>query len=328
MPSIDLDLYGARLRLTSESGEIIEELRRDFAFFLAPPAARQPLLHLDLKLGPSPRATAWPITLWTRGYRVVDRWPRRWVRYRDGAMAEIDATLGRGTIWADSLDRLHELGYLCALSRAGEELDSRGLHRVHALGFSWGGQGGLLLLSSGGGKTTLALELSRLPGFSVLSDDTPLLTSDLTLRAFPLRLAFRSDADLSGIPAEALRPFRRLDYGDKSLLDAEFLGRPPKSVPLRWLLLGRRGQGPSFERAGKGETLISLGLNLVVGWGVPQMAEFRLRPLAFRMLARAATSRARLSLRALEARQAHRFVLGGEPRLAAEALRCFVGGTS
>jgi len=162
----------------------------------------------------------------------------------------------------------------------------------------------------------------------VLSDDTPLLAADLTLRAFPLRLAFRSDADLSAIPAEALRPFKRLDYGDKRLLDADYLVRPPDSVPLRWLLLGRQGPGPSFERAGKVEALGFLALHLVVGWGVPQMAEFRLRALALPGLARDAASRTRRALRTLEAGQAHRFFLGAEPRKSAEALRRFVDGTS
>jgi hypothetical protein len=76
-------------------------------------------------------------------------------------------------VYGTDLDLVHEIAYHFILSTAGQHLNSRGLHRVHALGVAYRERGILFLAPSGGGKSTMALELLRRPGFTLLGEDTP-----------------------------------------------------------------------------------------------------------------------------------------------------------
>ena len=165
MSALDLDFHGCGVRLTGDSGALLE-LRRDFAAFDrgAPTVSRGDEIEL-IRAAPPPGLDAgW--TLWSgRNYAVRAAGGERRVLYRDGAAAVFDFSThspwARGRLYCAEPDRLRELGYLAVLSRAGEALDAKGLHRAHALGFEWGGGAGLLFLPSGGGKSELALELLR-----------------------------------------------------------------------------------------------------------------------------------------------------------------------
>ncbi|MGH7806575.1 MAG: hypothetical protein ACRENT_00610 [Thermodesulfobacteriota bacterium] len=98
-------------------------------------------------------------------------------------------------------DLLHEIVFLFILSTVGQYLDARGLH---ALGVSYNNRGILLILPSGGGKSTLGLELMRHPGFLLLGEDTPLIDRRGYILPFPLRLGVRPEQD-TGIPSQYLR---------------------------------------------------------------------------------------------------------------------------
>ncbi|HEX4049198.1 MAG TPA: hypothetical protein VH309_15230 [Elusimicrobiota bacterium] len=263
--------------MTAESGEALEELRRDFAAFGASDE-KIPRVTLGLcgrDCPPPPGASTWS---W-RGFGVRRVRGGRLIRYDDGAWARWDYRARSGTIHASARERLRELAYLAALSRAGEELDRRGLHRVHALGVSGPAGAGLVLLPSGGGKSTLALELLRRRSLGLLSDECPLVSSDGVVRPFLLRLALRPGADVSGLPPGSLRRFQRRGYEEKRLLDAAALGAEPGvAAPLRWLLVGSPSQGePRLEPLSRAGALAALVRSLVVGVGLPQMAEYMAR---------------------------------------------------
>jgi hypothetical protein len=277
MPHLNLDFLGTPVRLTAESGEALDELRRDFAAFAAT-EGRAPRVSLELCARPCPAppgASAWS---W-RGFGVRSTSGARLIRYDDGAWARYDYGARAGVVHASDGERLRELAYLAVLSRAGEELDRRGLHRVHALGVTSPSGAGLVLLPSGGGKSTLALELLRRRSLALLSDECPLVAADGFVRPFPLRLALRSGADVSGLPPGSLRRFRRRGCEEKSLLDASALGAAPGApAPLRWLLLGSPSQGaPRLEPLSRAGAFAALAQSLVVGVGLPQMAEYMAR---------------------------------------------------
>src|SRR5262249_11546309 len=104
-------------------------------------------------------------------------------------------------VYGNSMDLLHEIAYLFILSTGGDHLDRHGLHRVHALGVSYQNKGILLLLPSGGGKSTMALKVLRRPGFLLLGEDTPLIDRQGRVLPFPLRLGVRPGSD-TGVPAQ------------------------------------------------------------------------------------------------------------------------------
>ena len=83
----------------------------------------------------------------------------RYVDYNGKALSIYDFEKDRGSLYSESLELLHELTYLLIHSRAGELLDKKGMHRVHALGVTGNGKGVLCLMPEGAGKTTLGLDL-------------------------------------------------------------------------------------------------------------------------------------------------------------------------
>jgi len=316
------DFHGVRIRLESAQAQVLEALRRDFSWFSVaddrPPEISWTFCVREPAAGP---ARGWR----ARDFRAWDEGRTRRVLYDGGARAGFDFASGRGEAECADPLRLHEIVHLAVLAGAGERLDARGLHRVHALGFVRSGAAGLLLLPSGGGKSELGLRLLGEPGFSLLSDDTPLLGADLVARPFPLRLSFRESADLSALGADRVRSFRRRLYGERRLVDVDaFRARIAAPAPLRWVLLGRRADARPGEigSAGAHAAALELAAALVVGVGVPQMAEWRLRPNAAcaGALARAALARAATAVRALARARLGEFRLDRDPQRSAALL--------
>ncbi len=323
MSELRLDVHGVRASLRCDDEGVREALRRDFEYFEVERDGA-PDVALELKRRPP---EPFPLSPWSwrgPGYAAQTRGSVRRIRYEDDATAVYDYASRRGVVTCGHAERLHELGYLAALSRVGEELDRRGLHRAHALGFESGGRGGLLLLPSGGGKSTLALELLRAGRLRLLSDDTPIVAEDGGLRALPLRLGLRNGADLAGVPAACVRPFERRRHGPKMLVELDFFReRVAAAAAPRWLLVGSRRAGKArLWSASAAEAAAGLGLNLVVGWGVAQMSEYMLRgsPAGAAFLASIAARRTRAAAALVRRCEILRFELGDDPRRAAAAL--------
>ena len=327
MKELLLDVHGWRARLEGDAGAI-EELRRDFAAF-AVSSLDGPREELELIRSAPPAGFAEGWLLWSgRGHSVRARGSERRVSYRDGAATAFDFGARRGRVWCADPARLREVAYLLVLSRSGEALDAKGLHRAHALGFERRGAAGLVFLPSGGGKSELALALLRETDAGLLSDDTPLVDRAGRARAFPLRMGFLPSADLSEVPGHWVRPFTRRDYAPKRVVDHDFFrARVRGELPVRWLFIGKSGPGePRFSPAGAASAAAALGAGLVIGAGVAQMAEYRLRAADAAGLARDAFSRALAAAALLRGASRWEFALGGDPRRAARALASFVDG--
>jgi hypothetical protein len=286
-----LDFYGVRVAVRGDA-EALADLASDFAWFRAAPGRADLELELARRApaaGAAPRA--WPRS---SRYRVSDAGPIRSVNYSDGARLAWDFDRRRGLAEAERSWRLRELGYLAVLSRSGEELENRGLHRVHALGFVRRGGAGLLLLPSGGGKSVLGLEMLGTDGWTLLSEDTPLVARDGRARPFPLRLGFLPDRDLGRVPAALKRDFRRLGREAKIVVDLDFFrARVAAEAPVRWIIVGSRRPGSAASAApcSRGRATAALFDALVVGRGVAQLSELMLRPGASRNLPRLAGAR-------------------------------------
>lgn len=203
-----------------------------------------------------------------RGLRMLD--------YGGRGLGILDEAEGRFSMASEDADLVYEAAYLFLLSRIGEYLDARRLHRLHALAMSLHGRSILVLLPMGGGKSTLGAELLKHPGVRILSDDSPLIARDARAYAYPLRLGLLKGRE-SEIPPEFVRKIDRMEFGPKFLVDySYFASRVADVAEPGLLLLGKRTLGalPRFEDAGYIAAMDALTPNLIVGLGLFQGLEF------------------------------------------------------
>lgn len=310
------DFYGLTVDVTGHPPELADQLRRDFVFFRRTGTTMPADVRVEVRLEEPPWDTvpALPASVFT---------PRN-VSFTDGVLTYLDY-FGRGLAVLDRRDAscvvhspdpdlAHEIAYLFLLSTIGQHLDTLGLHRVHALGVSHHGRGILLLLPSGGGKSTMALELLSRPGFFLLSEDTPLVDRRGRLLPFPLRLGVRPE-QRPDIPAEYLRTVRRMEFDPKTLIDLDyFRGRIGDVVPASVLLVGERNSGATsaIVPTSKPAAFRALVKYMIVGLGVYQGLEFLLERGPWELVgqSRAVASRTTNALQLLARARPYRFVLG------------------
>ena len=336
--TLALNFHGVRVRVLSQGGEILSQLARDFSYFAASPSAdsgQDPNIQLELRASPVPKEKVRTRTLlrW-RSARISQQGAIRLAHYDGGALLEYDLARESGILHGENPELLHELSYLTVLSRVGDRLDRKGLHRVHALGFTFQGKGGLLLLPMEGGKSRLGLELIGRPGFGILSDDIPLLSGGgKSLSAFPLRLGLRG-SDWRGIDARFVRPFHRRRFGVKHLIDVDFFREKIlPEAPLSWVLVGSRDGGrkaPRIQSCAKARAGAAMVSHLILGVGTPQILELMLPPPPFLGgalgLAAIAAKRAACAFTAVSRAACGRFDLSDDPKSNADALERFLRG--
>jgi hypothetical protein len=240
------------------------------------------------------------------------------VDYSGRVLAVYDRERDHFLVDGEDEQLVHEAAYLFLLSRVGRHIDDSRLMRIHALGLG-GGQGAVLvLLPSGGGKTTLALRALREPGIKLISEDTPLLDRHGMVHPFPLRIGVNeSDAHL--LPDGEVRRIERLEYGPKLLVGLKAFNDsvPHGPQPLRHVVVGRRWlSGDASLTPLRRRALIGpLLRDGVVGLGVAQMIEYVLRKGPADLLGQGgvAASRALCCARAMVGARAWRLDLARDP---------------
>lgn len=321
-------MHGVAFRLDVADEGVRERLRGDFRYFEASPSAAP--LRLSVAVG-RPDVSSGRASLRRPGWAAYDDGDRRHIDYAGAASARWDYARGEGAVVAATPELARELAHLAVLSRAGEALDARGLHRVHALGVAHESRGALVLMGSGGGKSVLGLELLRSTRLGLLSDDTPLLDAAGGLRPFPLPLGLRSRELARGVPEGFLSDFPRRGRETKTVVDPAFFAeRVSPRAELTALLLGRRrpGSPPRLRRISRARALAALIDGLVVGRGVAQMSEYVLRPRAAHLAlwAGIAASRLRAAAAAAWSVPAYDFQLSGDAAADARALERLLAG--
>lgn len=274
-----LDFYDIKVQLAFDSETVLEEIKRDFSYFLSSQHAPDIQIKI-LYQEPSPdlipplKASSYlPAAI------VYDDGQKRYVDYKGRAVTVYQYDKEEAVVYSREKDLLHEVSYLLILSRVGELLDRRGVHRIHALGISIEGKAVLCLLPMGGGKTTLALELLKDSRIKLLSDDIPLMTREGNILPFPLRIGV-DKAVILNIPSKFLRSFDRRQYGPKTLIDMEYLKDQIASASRPWIVLvGVR----EFSNRAEVKPLPKIKMfwpfirDAVIGLGLPQVVEYFLR---------------------------------------------------
>jgi hypothetical protein len=328
------DFYGLVVTVTSDDEAVVREVTRDFAWFCVPADRVNEAARVDMKvdvlveeptyagLPAVPSSVTTPRNISFRDGSVS------YVDYFGRGLATVDAKAGTCRVQGTDFDLLREICYLFLLSTVGQHLDSIGLHRIHAMGVNYKGHGILLLLPSGGGKSTMTMELLRHPDFTLLSEDTPLIDRKGVMHPFPLRLGVR-DAGKSDVPEHMRRTLNRMEFDPKTFVDISFYqDRISGPVAPCLLLVGRRNLGtPSIiTPMGQRRAFGALVKYLVVGLGVYQGLEFLLERGVGDMLGKSGvvSSRLRNSIALLRKVPAYEFVLGRDTAKNSRTLIDFV----
>ena len=326
---ITFNFYGLGVKVVSELQDLLHDVRRDFSFFLKDVPQVASTLRIIADPGPRDRLPRLKAALQTPRNIVYRQGDDSYVDYFGRALLIYHATKRAYVVYCPDRDLAHEIAFLTILSQVGEHLDAIGLHRVHALGMEIHGRAVLVLLPMGGGKTTLALRLLGQAGAHLLSEDSPLISSDGMVHPFPLRIGVRI-GDLPGdVPERYTRTIRRMEFGPKTLIDIEhFRDRLAGACPPGVILLGERWlAGPSEVcPAPRALAVKALVKNAVVGLGLYQGIEFLLERSSWEVLGKAgvALSRLRNCLALIRRSRVWRFAMGPDVEQTAQTLVDFI----
>jgi hypothetical protein len=315
---MNFDVYGFRFRLhAGDPTPALEMLGSDFAFFRRQADGDAMEIGLYCQEPCYDRVPHKPATVYTpRNVSLTDG-EKTFVDYGGRGLAVYDRGEPSFRIYSCDADLLYEASYLFLLSRIGEFLDARRLHRIHAMALSYRGRAVLAILPMGGGKSTLGAELLKCNDFDFLSDDSPFISEDGRVLAFPLRLGLLPGREHE-IPPEYRRTINRMEFGPKVLVNYEYFAHRVKpSAEPGIVFLGRRSLAPNcrIEAAGRKEAMHSMLADCVIGLGLFQGLEFVVRASAVELAGklRIGASRFRNARRLFASSQVCRLVLGRDP---------------
>ena len=308
------DVHGYRFSIESSVPEAVEGLRQDFAFFSSTAGPRETTVELIAGNPPLDDVPAVDASVYTPRNVVYRNGRFRYIDYHGRGLGIVDEQHDGLKLYSLDHGLLYEAAYLFLLSRIGQALDARGLHRIHALGVEVKGRAVLVLLPMGGGKSTLGLHLLKFPEVRLLSDDAPWICRDGRVLAFPLRIGLLPGSEES-IPPEHRRVMQRMEFGPKHLVNFEyFQDRVCASAEPGLVLLGARTLRPEcrIEEVGMTAALRPMVANCVIGVGLFQGLEFILQSSALELAKKSGlgVSRARNCWRLLRRSRVCRVHLG------------------
>jgi hypothetical protein len=323
-----LEVHGLRIGVEGDWPEVIESVARDFAWFASQESDATPhVLVRILRRRPEPeRFGELAQAFITSRNTVFQSGTQTIIDYAGRVLATYDRAREVFVVAGEDEHLVHEAAYLFLLSRIGRHLDQSRLMRLHALGLSAPQGAVLVLLPSGGGKTTLALRALRDPRVKLISEDTPVLDRKGMVHPFPLRIGV-NESDAGLLPADGeVHRIVRLEYGPKLLLStssfADRIEHEPR--PLRHIVIGRRwlNGGGSLTALPRRALIAPLIRDGVVGMGVAQMIEYVLRqgPRDFLGQGGVAVGRALICAHALSGSKAWRLELSRDQQQNWEAL--------
>lgn len=328
----NFDIHGCKVRVRCLDEDLLAQVARDFSWFAVDPSGGRPNHQIELVVALPPFDGLPPVRAAFTTPRNVcfHNGTQTFVHYFGRALAVLDRDRWECTVYGTDPVLLHEIAYLQTLSVVGQHLDQRGLHRIHALAGSYRGRGVILMLPSGGGKSTMALGLLENPNFRLLAEDTPVVNRQATILPFPLRIGVRP-GEQTGVPERYTRTLRRMEFDPKTVIDIDFFrDRIGAATPADYLIAGQRSLGTVSEirPLSRAAALRALVNHMIIGLGVYQGLEFMLERGTVELLGMGGTiaSRLRNAWALVNRSRPHLFVMGRDSDKNCRTLAAFLDG--
>jgi len=282
---INLNFWGLGVRVETEWVEIGELIQKDFAHFIVSgnieiflnlSIYNQPADFVQAPKGLKPKLkTKNSITFQDKKVRYND--------YYGKVLTVFDYAIETCFIYGQDEDRVHEISYLLILSRIGKKLDRMGLHKLHAFAVSYREIAFVCMMPSGGGKSTLLVELLKNPEVKIISDDIPLITSQGTVIPFPLKIGLdkgcKFDLEVKDAGTNIYSMKREL-HGEKQLICLNGIADKVENFNHEFsnIILAEGFRRESGEVKIKKSSWISsfraLFLHGIIGFGLPLIFEY------------------------------------------------------
>ncbi len=153
--TLDIDVYGCTFRLHGDGSSAVHMVAQDFQFFICDKALQPIDMELVTKKPPYDEVPEGIATTYTPRNVSFTKNAVTYIDYSGEALAIWDRKRMRFRLFTTNPDLQYEAAYLFMLSRIGECLDGRKMHRIHAMAMSVQGHAVLAVLPMGGGKSTL-----------------------------------------------------------------------------------------------------------------------------------------------------------------------------
>jgi len=329
---VSFSFHGVGVRVASDDPAVIDLTRHAFAWFERD--VERPELEIEHRaeepdydaLPELVSSVATPRNICFAGDGVT------YIDYFGRALNVFDLRSNRCRIQTEDPQLAREIVYLTILSRVSERLDRRRIHRIHALGLERGGRGALVLLPSGGGKSTLALSVLRRSdnALRLISEDSPLVRRDGWLLPFPVRLGVHPHRLPADIDRRYTRREERMEFDSKVSIDVTLFADRLADAPVApgLILLGRRTTGRDAEIVPVAKLRVSrhLLMNSIVGIGLYQGIEFILQRGLLDLVGHAATalSRSRNGFQLVRKSRVFEFRIGRDVERNYEVLTSFL----
>ncbi len=281
-----LELYSMNIKVSSNSALASENLERDFALYLQTSKAADYLfkgvtINIFKEKAPYHKVPPVAASLYNLGSICYKKKNVHYIDYSGKGLMIYDFNKEEAHIYSEDEILLYEKARLTILSRIGELLDKRHIHRVHAVGFAKYHKATICLLPMAAGKTTMALNvLKKDKEIKLVSDDVCMIDLKSHIYPFILRVGARDLAILDRIPEKYITRIERGFYGQKYLIDLEyFKDRIAGKSKVCNILIGRRifQDATEIKKLSKFKCFIPFIQSGVFGLGLPQIAELFLR---------------------------------------------------
>ena len=272
---MNINLLNLSIVVKTDEDEVLQKIKDEFHFFITDEKShRKFTVHIQREAPPKiPELIATKIL----SHAVVYTYRReKFIDYH--GKGHIHQKGNSFFIYSLDEELLFELAFLTIHSLFGELAQRRSLYRIHALSGTYRKRDFILVLPSGGGKSSMLAEFLKDPEFKVISDDCPFIDHKGKIHSFPSKISLATIPQDSELANKPWHTFNRTLYPPKHVLSLSHLDdrvniRPLDSRPM--LILGVRSsyRSPVIQRLRPFEAMKVLLENMVIGVGLPQIIE-------------------------------------------------------
>ena len=274
-----LNIYGIFVQLYGYTN-IINKISEEFKYFLSREESQSKInltININFIKPPYEQIPQIEASMYKTDCICYDYNDTRYADYKNKCLVIFNKVKKIADIYSLDENLLYEISYLLLHSQAGELLDLKGFHRIHACSFSYNKNIFICILPQGGGKSTLLMNLLKNDNIKLLSDDTPIIDRKGNIYPFPIRLGVCNDFDTSYIPDNFITVFDRRKFGQKKLISYDFFKDRIETVnfPIN-IIAGKRiySDTPKIKNTNTFYIFEELFKSCIVGYGLPQIIEF------------------------------------------------------